>query len=267
MKRIILSLLVILACKLAVHGQAYAGRLEYQKTQQSVAMIELPYNQDVIEDGIRDYMAKRGNKGSSSKGFTVYRSTRLDDADSITSDLYFKVDSKGRKDKDISIIYLLPTKANQDILARPSADSINLETAKNFLNNMAPYLDAHNTDVQANNQQAILKKAQKKMNDLQDDQLSLEKKIRKLQADQEQNKTDLLKQTADMQSTVSSDDNVKNKAQKKMNKLLDEQDDLRKKLRKTQADLDQNKTDQEKQQQEVQKQQDILDAIKAKQKN
>ena len=70
-----------------------------------------------------------------------------------------------------------------------------------------------------------------------------------------------------MQNTVQADDNVKNKAQKKMNHLLDEQDDLRKKIRKTQTDIDQNKTEIESQQAEIQKQQQILDAIKAKQKN
>ena len=268
MQRILLLLTVMLTLRLAVTAQAYTGKVEYQKTQQPAAFIELPYSQDVVEDGIKDYMAKKGYKGSSAKGFNVFRGTRLDTADANPSDLYFKIDRKSRKEKDITVITLVTTKANQDIMTRSRSDSagINTEGPKNFLNNLVPYLDAHNTDVQVAGQQEVLKKAQKKLNSLKDDQVSLEKKMRKLQSEQEQNKNDLLKQTQDMQNTVQADDNVKNKAQKRMNKLLDDQDNLRKKIRNTQTDIDQNTHNIESQENELQKQQQILDAIKAKQK-
>src|ERR1700712_4997453 len=104
MKRIFLLLTVSLALRSAISAQAYAGKLEYQKTQQPVAIIELPYNQDVVEDGIKDYMAKRGLKGASSKGFNVFRGTKLDSADADASDLYFKIDRKSRKEKDVAVI-------------------------------------------------------------------------------------------------------------------------------------------------------------------
>ncbi len=99
------------------------------------------------------------------------------------------------------------------------------------------------------------------------DQTDIEKKIRRLQTDQDQNKSDIIKNTQDIQNTVASDADVKNKMQKRMNKLLDQQDDLRKKLRKAQADLDENRINQENQQKEVDKQQQVLDAIKAKKIN
>jgi hypothetical protein len=269
MRKILLALIVLVAVKTTVHAQAYDGKIDYQKTQQAVAIIEFPYNQDVVEDGIKDYMAKLGYKNSNAKGFTVFRAARLDSSSNDLSDLYFKMDRKGRKEKDVTVVTLLPAKPNQDILARAGDSSIGpkIESAKSFLNNMAPFLDAHNTDVQVKAQQDVLKKAQKKLTGLQDDQASLEKKNRNLLSDQDQNKNDLLKQTQDMQNTVSNDADVKNKAQKRMNKLLDAQDDIRKKLRKVQLDMDQNKSDQEKQQQEVDKQQQILDALKAKQKS
>jgi hypothetical protein len=269
MKKHLLLLIVLFVFKVTTYAQAlaYEGKLDYQKTMQQVAIIELPYKTDVVEDAIKDYMVKKGFKSSSSKGFDVFRGIKLDDGDADQSDLYFKIDKK-KKDKDYSVITLLATKANGDILARPATDSTGqMEKAKSFLNNLVPYIDAHNTDVQVNDQQDVLKKAQKKMNGLISDQGDIEKKIRKIQAEQDQNKTDLLKQTQDIQSTVTADADVKNKMQKRMNKLLDEQDDLRKKLRKSQADLDENKINQEAQQKEVDKQQQALDAIKAKKTN
>jgi hypothetical protein len=65
---------------------------------------------------------------------------------------------------------------------------------------------------------------------------------------------------------VNADENVKNKAQKKMNKLLDEQDNIRKKQRKAQSDLDETRTNLNNQYKEVDKQQQVLDALKAKKK-
>ena len=269
MKRIIWIAICIFVFKAGVQAQAYDGKLDYQKTQQPVAIIELSYTQDVVQDGIKDYMIKRGYKSSNAKGFTVYRSARLDSNDMDLSDLYFKIDRKGRKEKDVTVITLLPTRPNQDILA-VSGDSTagsRIERAKSFLNQIAPSLDAHNTDVQFLAQQEILKKSQKKFNNLQNDQNDLEKKIRKIQADQDQNKSDILKQTQDIQTTVTADADVKTKMQKRLNKLLDLQDDLRKKLRKSQADLDENKINQDAQQKDVDRQQQALDAIRAKQKS
>lgn len=269
MKKNLLLLVLLIAFRLTTFSQpqAYEGKLEYQKTLQQVAIIEVPYKDGIVEDAIKDYMVKKGFKSSSSKGFDVFRSAKLDDADADPSDLYFKIERK-RKDKDFTVISLLATKANQDILTRPAADSTGqIYKAKSFLNGLVPYIDAHNTDVQVSAQQDVLKKAQKKLNGLVNDQSDIEKKIRKLQADQDQNKTDIIKHTQDIQNTVTADADVKNKMQKKMNKLLDQQDDLRKKLRKAQADLDENKMDQENQQKEVDKQQQVLDAIKAKKTN
>ncbi len=269
MKKSLLFVIALIAFRLTTfsQAQAYEGRLDYQKTYQQVAIIEVPYKDGVVEDAIKDYLAKKGLKSSSSKGFDVFRGAKLDDADTDPSDLYFKIERK-KKDKDYTVISLLATKANQDILARPATDSTGqMDKAKSLLNSLVPYIDAHNTDVQVNNQQDVLKKAQKKMNSLISDQSDIEKKIRKLQADQDQNKSDIIKQTQDIQNTVTADADVKNKIQKRMNKLLDQQDDLRKKLRKAQADLDENKINQENQQKELDKQQQVLDAIKAKKGN
>ena len=268
MKRILLLLIAIII-NVTAHAQAYEGRLDYQKTSQPAAIIELPYKQDVVEDGLKDYMSKRGYKGSSTKGFNVFRSAKFDMNDAEPSDLYFKIDRKSRQEKDITIITLLPAKPNQDLLARigDSTTAPRIASAKVFLDSLAPYIYAHNANVQVNLQMDVLKKTQKTLTNLQDDQASLEKKQRNLMADQAQNKTDILKQTQDIQNTVSADDNVKNKEQKRLNKLLDEQDSLAKKLRKVQGDLDENKIDQDKQTQEVAKQQQILDTLKSKQTN
>jgi hypothetical protein len=268
MKKTILLLITLIAVKISTYAQvqAYEGKIEYQKTMQQVASIDVPYSADVTEDAIKDYMSKKGLKSSSTKGFTVYRGTKLDDADADQSDLYFKIEKK-KGNKDYSVVTLLATKANMDILSRPAADSTGqTDKAKIFLNNLVPFVEEHNTDVEIGKQQDVIKKAQKKLNGLVTDSTDLEKKIRNLNSDADQNKSDILKQTNEIQAAVTANDDVKNKAQKRMNKLLDEQDNIRKKLRKAQTDLDETKNYLTTQYREMDKQQQVLDAIKAKKK-
>ncbi|HLK30376.1 MAG TPA: hypothetical protein VKT28_17470 [Puia sp.] len=268
MKKTILILIALIAIKITTfaQAQAYESKLDYQKTLQQVAAIDLPFNSSVTEDAVTEYMNKKGFKGSSSKGLTVYRAVKLDDADADPSDLYFKIEKK-KGNKDYSVVTLLATKANMDILSRPAADSTGqTDKAKAFLNNLAPFVEEHNTDVEIGKQQDVLKKTQKKLNGYISDSTDLEKKLRNLSSDADQNKSDILKQTTEIQTAVTANDDVKNKAQKRMNKLLDEQDNIRKKQRKAQADLDETKNNLLNQYKELDKQQQVLDALKAKKK-
>lgn len=249
----------------AVSGQSYEGTIDYQKTRQGVAMIQLPHSRENVEDALTAYMAKRGAKSSSVKGFTVFRSVQLNDSDSSLSDLYFTTASKNRQEKDITVLTLLPLKKNEDLLTRTPGANTLLTAARAFLDSLAPTIHTHSLNVQANDQAGLLKKAQKKMDGLMNDQTDLQKKIRRLEADLDDNKQQQVKQAADLQTNINADDDSKKKNQRKIRKLLDDEGDTEKKLRRAKSDLDQNATDQRQQQAEVDKQQQILDGIKARQ--
>jgi hypothetical protein len=264
MRKFYLTSLAIVSAG-AIYAQSYEGRIDYRKTQQSVAVIQLSCPKTSVEDGLSEYMAKKGAKKASVKSFTVFRSVRLSDADTALTDLYFMTEPKSRQEKDITLLTLLPIRKNQDILTRPPGDNMLVPAARTFLDSLAPSLEAYSVRVQAGNQEVVLQKARKKMDDLIDDQVDLEKKIRGLQADLEENKKDQVRQAKDLQSNIKSDDDDKKKNQRKLQRLLDKEGSLEKKLRNAQSDLDQNKMDQRLQQAEVDKQQQILEGIKARQ--
>ncbi len=56
MNRIFSLLLLSIIVETSVNAQATAGKIAYQKTEQPVAIIELPCDQDVTELTIKDYM-------------------------------------------------------------------------------------------------------------------------------------------------------------------------------------------------------------------
>jgi len=247
-----------------VFAQAYIGQVDYKKTMQPAASIRLPYNTGSVDGALKDYMLTRGYKKSESGGLLLFRGVPLDSMDTDGSDLYFMSASVSRKEKDITVLNLLPVKKNQDLMVRTLADSMRLDKARLFLDSLAIFTDAYNTRLQVGDHQEMLKKAQKKMNDLLTDQSDLQNKLRKFQTDLDQNKSAQTKAVADLQANLNADDDTKKKSQKKVSKLIDEQGSLEKKIRNTQLDLDQNKVAQGKQQTELDKQQQGLDAVKAR---
>ena len=245
-------------------AQAYIGQEDKSKTPQAAAAIRLSMNSDQVESALKAYLSNKGFSPASSHGFIVYRGVPLDSTDKTGSDLYFVASSADRKVKDMTILSMVPARKNQDIGSGAFADSSKLDAAKNFLDSLAPFAQTYGTTVQIGNQQDALQKAQKKMNDLLNDQEDLNKRLRKLQGDLDQNKSDQVKAAADLTSSINSDDESKKKHQKRVSKLIDEQGNLEKKIRRTQSDLDENKTDQQRQQALITQQQQGLDATKAR---
>ena len=252
-------------CRTSVFAQAYVGQIEYRKTQAPAATIRLPYSAGSVEDGLNEYMTTKGFKKSSVSGLIVFRGVSLDPSDTDGSDLYFSTTAASRKEKDMTLLNLLAVKKNQDLLVRTQGDSDRIDKARLFLDSLATFMDVYNTRLQVNNWQKGLNKAQEKMNSLINDSTDLDKKLRNLQSDLAQNKSDQVKAAAELQANISADDDTKKKSQKKLGRLIDDQGTLEKKIRKTQGDMDENKASRKEQQDEINKDQQGLEAVKARQ--
>ena len=266
MRKIYLLLLAGTGYGSALFGQAYIGPVEKDKTLQTGASIRLSYASDQVADALKSYLAGKGFKPSSSRGYIVYRAVPLGADDKDGSDLYFTSATPDRKQKDMTILSMVPARRNQDISVGVFTDSTKLDAAKNFLDSLAPFVNTYGLGMMVNNQQTVLTKAQKKMSDLRDDSTDLQKKLRDLQSDLTRNKSDQVKAAADLQIYIGADNDTKAKYQKRVNKLIDKQGSLEKKIRKTQNDIADNKSDMDKQQAIVLQQQQGLDAAKARQR-
>jgi hypothetical protein len=265
-KMLVMTAFVLFCCAVDAQPQAYPSKTGYEKTQLDAVSIDLPYSTDLVEEALKDQMAKKGLKGAAQKGYTMYHGLRLDPSSSTINDFFFKVDRRN-KDKNASTLTLLVVMPGEDPAKRAPGASWPSDLAKNYLNDLLPTFEAANLELQIQAQEGVIKKAQKKYNGLQDDQSDLEKKIRNAQSDLDQNKKDQTQATSDMQANIHGDNDAMKKAQKKMNKLLDEQASLEKKIRNWQAALTQNKTDQGAAQTDLQTQQQSLESMKAKRKS
>ena len=176
MKRTFLSLCMLFITGL-IFGQAQEGRVEYQKSQLPAAVIELPYAPDIVSAALNDYLSKKGkSKGNDLKGFTTFRNTQLAQNDSANADLYFRVERKGKQDKETSIVSLLLTMPKEGEVTANKVHYLNMEQAKTYLNELVPAIEAYNLEMQIKDQNQAVIKAESKYKSLADDGADLEKK-------------------------------------------------------------------------------------------
>jgi hypothetical protein len=187
---LILSFFLLAARVLHAQPQATEGTTDFQKTTQPAAIIELPYAENVVEKAIEDYMTRKGSKGSDSKGFKTFRGYKLRDSQDYTSDLYFKIDRKSRKEKDLTVVSLVVGRNGEDVKTRSAPDNSSIDGAKDLLNDMVASIDAYSLELQIKEQDDAVKKAQKKYDGLVSDQKDYEKKIKNLEDKLDQNKKD-----------------------------------------------------------------------------
>ncbi|HVU53752.1 MAG TPA: hypothetical protein VHD83_01800 [Puia sp.] len=265
-QNLLLAAGIIIACSsgagLQAQPKAYESQTNYQKGMLSAIFVDLPYPPDVVEATIKDYMAQRGWKGSSSRGYKMYHNVRLEDTASSLNDLHIKVERKSSRDKMNSIVTFLPAAPGEDPGGRAGRDALAMSRTTAFVEKMLPAIEAGDLEDRIKTQEGVAKKEQNKLGNLHDDETDLEKKIRNTQDDLAKNKEDQLKETQTLQANVHSDDNAMKKSNKRMSKLLDEQTSLQKKLVKYQAALEQNKKDQESQRVMAGREQQSLDSLR-----
>ncbi len=196
MKYIVLLLGGLFTLSPGFFAQSYQGLIEYDKKKQKAFVIEYSYPAEAVENAIILQMDKLGYKGkeekglfNKDKGFRVYKNADIRDITTRTMDYVITVEPKSRKEKDVSLLYLIIT-SKEGENAMQVFDDDEMRKAKGFLNNLQPYVEAANLELQIRDQEDVVGKAEKKLKGLKDDKSDMEKKIQKLQDDIKKNEKD-----------------------------------------------------------------------------
>lgn len=187
MKTITLFILITVF-SLPVYSQAYEGTIEYDKKKQAAFVIEYAFPPEAVEDALINKMEELGYKGkeerglfNKDKGFRVHKAAHIVDIHNDRFDYVFKVESKSRKNKDESVIYMIILKDGEN--AKPTFDAADIRRAKAFLTNLQPMVESADLEIKIRTQEATVVKSEKKLKDLREDQESMEKKVKELQED------------------------------------------------------------------------------------
>ena len=190
MKRILLSFCMLFMAAV-IYGQAQEGSVEYKRIQQPAAVIELPYSPDVVTAAMNDYLSKKGrSKGTDLKGFKTFRNTQPSQAGSINADLYFKMERKSRKEKEVTVVSLLLTEPKEAVVAANNIVYLNMDEAKTYLNDLVPAIEAYNLELLIKEQNDAVIKAESKYKSLANDGEDLEKKRVSIEKNIQNNRAD-----------------------------------------------------------------------------
>ena len=178
MKKIALLFMSVLAVSITVFAQAYESSIQYDKKKQVAIAIDYTFPPEAVENAFNQKMEKMGYKGkeekgilNKDKGFLVYKNAYVTDISPDRMDYIVKVERKSRKEKDETVLYLIMNKNGENAMA--TMEAVSVGQAKVFLNNMIPDIEAANLELQIKDQEEIVAKAEKKLNGLKDDQVSL----------------------------------------------------------------------------------------------
>lgn len=201
MKKTFTLFLILLICFNAF-SQSQITSISYNKNAQPALMLDLPYDENTIEDFIVANLKKTGYnpetkgklfwKQNKLDGFYIFKDVKLEDA-SQAMDLYFKVDQKSRRAKDQSVIYLMLSKGGENFIS-PGTDETNYEAAKKFLNGFVDNSAAYKLGLDIKEQEEVVKDAEKKYDKLKDHEKDMIRKIEQLEKDLKENREDQDKQ-------------------------------------------------------------------------
>jgi hypothetical protein len=184
-------------------SQATFTTITINKQLQPGLVLHLPNNTDVAEGTILQKLSETGYspetkgrlfwKKNKLDGFYVFNGVALPALNNQKLDMYFKVVRESSSQKDQSIIYLLVSKGYDNFIS-PEADSATFLAATDFLNGFVATTASYRLNLDIEEQEKVLKDAEKKLTNLQDDEKSLIKKIDGLQADLRNKKNDQVMQ-------------------------------------------------------------------------
>jgi hypothetical protein len=204
MKKITLLLIAFAITQFSM-AQAYDGSVDYLKKSQAAVIAEYKYPQETVEKTLKDKLERLGLKVKSTKGFLVAYNAVIGSISSNQMEYAFQVDRKSKREKETTVISMVMNV--NDV----NATADNASKAKDFLNELAPAIDALNIDNMVTDQTTVLEKAQKKNKNLQEDIESLEKKIRNYQDDLAKTKRQQEDQTKEVQRQQEILDTIKAK--------------------------------------------------------
>jgi hypothetical protein len=165
--------------------------------------LHLPNNTDVAEGTILQKLKETGYspetkgrlfwKKNKLDGFYVFNGITLPALNNQKLDMYFKVERESSSQKELSIIYLVVSKGYDNFIS-PEVDSATFLAATDFLNGFVANTASYRLNLDIEEQAKVLKSAENKLTNLQDDEKSLIKKIEGLQADLRNKKDDQVMQ-------------------------------------------------------------------------
>lgn len=185
MKRIYLVIAAIFVTGFAISQSRYTI-VQFNKKDVPGVIGEIPFVESTVKEAIDKNFEKTGYKGKKVKDFVVYSGVVLKELDNQPHDIYVMVDRKSRSEKETSLVTFLIGMGFDDF-ASDTANIDLINSTKAYINSLREVAAAYDLELQISAQEELVKKNEKKVENLKDDANSLQKKKKKLDDEIAQN--------------------------------------------------------------------------------
>ncbi len=189
MKKYLYTLVGLFFFNCAAFSQAQYKFIDFKNAQKPAIVNDILYPEKTVDGALADKLGKLGYKGKESKGFTMYRAVSLPELGPGNYDLYFAMDKKSKKEKDITTVTMLISTGNENFVT-DSSDAHLIASGKTFLENLVTGVAAYDLEQQIQAQADVVKKEEKRLKAYSDDADDMQKRIKKLEQQIEQNQKD-----------------------------------------------------------------------------
>jgi hypothetical protein len=214
------ALIALLLAFTSATAQSIATKVNFNSGDRPALMLAVPYDQDIAEGAIVENLKKTGYdaetkgklfwKQNKMHGYYTFKGVTLNKQ---LVDLYFRVESNGRK-KENSVIYLIVGKT-EEFYVSEETDETTYQAARKFLNNFLSETAAFKLSKDIEDQEEELKLAQKKHAKLIDHEKELKKKIEDLEEDLKSNRN----QQENQQKVVAKEEKKLGELKEKMKEM------------------------------------------------
>ncbi|MBX2888689.1 MAG: hypothetical protein KF829_08560 [Ferruginibacter sp.] len=175
MKKIILFFAFLFFVS-GIYAQSLTTTAEYNKTVIGAIENNIPYNPKTVETALKEKMSAYNIKPSNQKGYIAYRGVKMDNISPNIIDVYFKINSKSKRDNNASVITMLLSTGFESFMSEiDNPDAFG--AAKEFLNSLVQNAAAADLNQQIKTQGNAVVKADKKLKSLRSELNSLNKKL------------------------------------------------------------------------------------------
>jgi len=188
MKRIYLIIAAIFVASFAMSQSRYTV-VQFNKKDVPGVVGEIPFVESTVREAIDKNFEKMGYKGKKVKDFVVYSGVFLKELDHQPHDIYVMVDRKSRSEKETSTVTFL-IGIGFDNFASDTANIDLINSTKTYINSLREVAAAYDLELQIAAQEELVKKNEKKVENLKDDANALQKKKKRLDDEIAQNTID-----------------------------------------------------------------------------
>lgn len=220
MKKQYLLLIALAIGVITARAQSSSTTIQYNKNMQPAFVLELPNPTNDVDGAILKKLKETGYdpetqghlfwKKEKTDGFYVFTNMLLPQVSDQKLDIYFKVVPKNKEEKNNSTLYMLVSKGNENFISE-TADSTLWKSSADFLNGFIEKTTAFSLNQDITTQENTLRKSQKKLASLQDEERDLADKIKKYQEDLAANKSNQKDQQLDIENQARLLENLKMK--------------------------------------------------------